>query len=354
MDFQNILSKTPGLIEQLANLEHDPFPVTPILFAKIKLLWQCNLACTFCELPKAGTPMAKETVLEVLKGLLPRGLVKIHYSGGEVFLHPEIFPILEESCALGLQVNLTTNGTLLDRAKVRALSEMGVHSVAISLDAADPARHDKLRGQKGAFQATLEAIQVFAQNTKKLPKLRVNTVVTRENVDQLQGIHDLLSGISPAIRWKIIPVGGSAKRLRVDREMLVALVEQARNWKLLDEPPFDPRQLRNDRFEKDHPPILKGQYGKRYYADQRCYLPWLHIFIDPHGFVYPCCMSRCRIAAFGNVSENSIAEILASATCREFRMNMASSHRMEMCWCCDDFIRENAMLAEVVKAYHSS
>ena len=350
MDFKETLNKTPGLIEKLANLEHDPFPETPILFAKIKPLWQCNLSCTFCELPPAGKPMAKEKIIEILNVLLNQGLVKIHYSGGEVFLHPEIFAILEESCALGLQANLTTNGTLLDREKVRVLSKIGVHSVSISLDAAEPTFHDKLRGEKGAFKATLKTIQLIANNGKKRPKLRVNTVVTRENIHQLDNIHKLLRGISRTIHWKIMPVDSIHPKLRLDREMVRALSERAKDWELLDEQPFGTYQLRGGRFEKDHTPIVKGKYGKRYYDDHRCYMPWLHIFIDPKGFVYPCCMSRGRIPAFGNLYEDSIDEILAGSMCREFRMNMASHYTMDVCRYCDDFIRENAIIDKAITA----
>jgi len=349
LDFKKTLSKTPGLIEKLANLEHDPFPETPILFAKLKPLWQCNLSCAFCELPPAGKPMTKEKVIEILRALLNRGLLKIHYSGGEVFLHPEVFPILEESCALGIQVNLTTNGTLLDRQKVRILSKMGVHSVSISLDAAESTLHDRLRGKKGAFKAALKTIQLIANNKKKRPKLRVNTVVTRENVHQLDKIHELLSSISKTIHWKIMPVDSIQPELRLDREMVRALSEQTKHWELLDEQPFGVHQLREGRFEKDHTSIVKGKYGKRYYDDHRCYMPWLHIFIDPGGFVYPCCMSRGRIPAFGNVYDNPIDKILGNSMRREFRMNMASDYTIDVCRYCDDFIRENAMIDEVIQ-----
>ncbi len=350
MDFEQVLYETPGVIEKLANLEHNPLPDTPGLFAKIKLLWQCNLSCTFCELPQPGKPMASDNVMQLLHALLTQGLLKIHYSGGEIFLHPDIFPILEESCALGLQVNLTTNGTLLDRKDVRLLSKMKVHSVSVSLDAAEPALHDKLRGEKGAFKATLETIKLFANTGKKYPKLRVNTVITKENIHHLDQIHHLLSSISRRMHWKLIPVDSFPGKLRLDREMVRELSERAKGWELLDEQPFGTQQLREERFEKDQQSIVKGKYGKRYYDDHRCYMPWLHIFIDPEGFVYPCCMSRGRIAAFGNIYHTTIHEILAGAVCKEFRMNMASNHAMDICRYCDDFIRENAMIEEAITA----
>ncbi len=350
MDFKKTLQDVPGLIGKLASLEHEPSPDTPILSAKIKLLWQCNLACTFCELPDPGKPITKGKVVDVLHALGKRGLLKIHYSGGEIFLHPEIFPILEESCALGFQVNLTTNGTRLDRQKVKHFSKMGVHSVSISLDAPEATLHDKLRGQKGAFKATLKTIKLIANHGKKHPKLRVNTLVTRENAPRLNQLHDLLSNISETIHWKLIPVDSIHQKLRLDRDMVYELSEQAKAWNLLDEQPFGEFQLRCEQFEKDHQSILKGKYGKRYYDDHRCYMPWLHLFIDPEGFVHPCCMSRGRMAALGNIYDSSIGEIFSGPKCRELRMNMASNHTLNICRYCDDFIRENVMIENALQS----
>ncbi len=346
MDFKRILQETPDLIEKLASLEHNPFPDTPILFAKIKLLWHCNLSCTFCELPEAGKPLLKATVVELLTALTQKGLKKIHYSGGEIFLHPEIFAILEESCALGLQVNLTTNGTLLDREKIKRLTKIKVHSISISLDAAEATLHDALRGKKGAFKATLKAITLLANNDKKRPIIRVNTLVTRKNASQLDALHALLYGISPHIHWKLIPVDAANANMQLDGNIVSDVLQHAADWELLDELPFTPQQVRKEYFTRDQAAIIKGQYGKHYYDDYRCYIPWLSLFIEPTGFVYPCCMSRGRITAFGNIYHNTLDEILAGPAYKELRMNMASNHTLNICRYCDDFIRENIVIEE--------
>ena len=354
MDFEQIIAESPDLIRQLASLEREPFPVTQVLFAKIKLLWHCNLSCVFCTLPDAGEPMSKSTVLALLEELRTRGLRKVHYSGGEVFLHPDIFDILEESCRQGLQVNLTTNGTLLDREKVRRLSKMKVHSVSISLDGADSGLHDKLRCRKGAFRTTFKAIELIASNGKKYPKLRVNTVANSRNIDQLDRIHQLLSALPKAVHWKIIPVDTSSSKLRLTPEMIAEISERASEWTLLDEHPFDELQIKKNRSEKDLNALVKGKYGKRYYEDHRCYMPWLHLFIDPNGFVYPCCMSRGSIAAYGNIYQQPLREILAGQARRDIQINMAGGRPMQVCRRCDDYIHENAILDNAISHVNST
>ena len=341
-----MLHETPDLLDKLTRLESEPCPATPILFVKIKLLWQCNLACTFCELPAPLPPMSKAQVMEILRNLRQRGLQKVHYSGGEVFLHPEIFEILAESCQAGLQVNLTSNGTLLDRQKIKHLAKMKVHSITISLDAADPKVHDSLRGKPGAFRAAVKTLRLLAQNPKKRPIVRVNTVVTQQNMDQLDRLHELLSTINPQIAWKLIPVDSLDCAMRLNEAMVQTLSEQAARWDLVEERPFGAYQVRGKRLAKDLRTLARGKHGKRYYDDHRCYMPWLSLFIAPDGFVYACCMMRGHATAFGNIYHNTLDEILQGPIYREFRMNMALQPAMEVCRYCDDFIRENALIEE--------
>ncbi len=113
----------------LTHLHRYPLADTPLLFAKIKLLWNCNLSCKFCERPPVKQMMPLETVTAILHELCKQGLRKIHFSGGEVLLHPQIFTILKQAVSLGLQVNLTTNGTLLTKETARALCHLKIHSI---------------------------------------------------------------------------------------------------------------------------------------------------------------------------------------------------------------------------------
>lgn len=344
MNFRKTIQHTSGLIEKLACLNIEPFPETPILFAKIKLLWQCNLSCVFCDRPRPNEPMPEEFVSTVLQALCDRGLVKIHFSGGEVFLHPQIFSILKNACSLGLQVNLTTNGTLLDREKIHMLSEIGVHSISISLDAATPSLHDKLRSEKGAFKKTMKTIHLLNQNSKKRPKLRINTVVTALNLCELDDLHALIDDMDGLASWKIMLVDTDKKKLALDKNAGLELSEKITAWEIISNEDMDIKNItRNPGM------ITKGKYGAAYYRHNRCYMPWLQIFVDPYGFVYPCCMSRGQIAAMGNLHQHSLDDILTGKMMREIQMNMASFHPMAICYHCDDFFEENKTIDRLIK-----
>lgn len=343
MDVAGAIAEEPNLLESLAALGRRPLPDTPVLFAKVKLLWQCNLACRYCTRPLPREPMPAATVRDLLGRLAARGLRKVHFSGGEVFLHPELWTILASSVEAGLQVNLTTNGTLLDGAAARRLSELGVHAVSISLDGPDAALHDELRGRKGAFKATVKAIRAILRRGRKGPRLRVNTVVTSANVARLDELHALLRSLGEEIRWRLLPVDGE-RGLRLDADAAAALVQRARGWTLLERPPF----VGDARRVAKHVP--RGEYALGHYKARRCYVPWLGLFVDPEGFAYPCCAARGKTRALGRIGAAPVEEILGGEGARALRMSMAAGHPLDACRRCDDFLDENRSIEAMIEA----
>ncbi len=338
MNLLQSIKDHPGLLERLDRLRVDPLAETPVLFAKIKLLWQCNLSCVFCRRPSATPPMSRERVLTLLDALRDRGLRKIHYSGGEIFLHPDILPILEASCSRGLQVNFTSNGTLIGKDLARAIVETGVHSLSLSLDSHDPRRHDALRGQKGAFKKTVRALEYLLRYRKKGPVLRINTVVSRENFSDLDQMHDFLTGLDREIIWKLIPVDSPSKKLLLRAEQAEELLTLRERWSSEEDSPETPVPSLTPRS------LTRGLYAGGYYGSHPCYMPWLHLFVDPAGFAYPCCMTRGKIPALGRLEQDSLSDILEGDRMQKLRMSLAGGIPLDICRHCDDFIEENALI----------
>jgi MoaA/NifB/PqqE/SkfB family radical SAM enzyme len=291
--------------------------------------------------------MPREKVLAILRSLKSRGLLKIHFSGGEAFLHPQIHKIIEDAVGLGLQVNLTSNGTLITKETARMIVDSGIHSISISLDGASAKTHDKIRGVKGAFKATIKAIGYLAKMSKKHPVIRVNTVLTSWNVGELGAIHALIQSIDEKIKWKLIPVDTSDKTLRVNAQTILRIMEARKEWKALDVSPFHVFGGSMDAVTLSA--ATRGEYGAAIRRGRICYAPWLTIFIDASGRAYPCCMTRGRIPSYGDVNRVTVETALAGENARMARMNMASGHAPAICGKCDDYIPENAAIERLVE-----
>jgi MoaA/NifB/PqqE/SkfB family radical SAM enzyme len=351
VDLGALLTRNAELAAQARGLMLDPEAPFPILSAKIKLTWRCNLRCSFCRLwrkpPKRkelGDRLEAGLVAEMLEELKLRGLLKVHFSGGEALLRPDLPEVIRSARRLDLQVNLTTNGTLLDKDMARFMVEQRVHSITISIDSPVREHHDALRGKRGAWRAAIRALEHLSSRRERKgrgPILAINTVVTRHNVDELGELYELLRE-KRADRWLLLPVDTEEQHLRPSEEQWQRLSTQWGAWSdLLRRAPI------GGEAEKGPRRAGKGQYAGGFYAEHPCFAPWFNVFIDADGSAYPCCAGKGAMRPYGNVIGTPLRELLDGERRREVCCSMAAGHAFPVCESCDDYLHENAVFAKI-------
>jgi SynChlorMet cassette radical SAM/SPASM protein ScmF len=132
----------------------------------------CNLACRHCWLaPKLDTNGLRYPSLDValfediLRQGKELGLSGVKLTGGEPLLHPHIDRLLEIVHQQGLALAMETNGVLCtpEMAQRIAACENGKKPfVSVSLDGADAATHEWVRGVPGSFEAALQGVRNLA------------------------------------------------------------------------------------------------------------------------------------------------------------------------------------------------
>jgi radical SAM protein with 4Fe4S-binding SPASM domain len=103
----------------------------------------------------------------LLEDLKSFNVPAVLFSGGEPLHRPDTLDFIEYAQQLGLSCTLSTNGLLIDEAVADRLANIGLKYAGISLDGTE-ARHDKLRGQKGAFAGSIAAIDRCRQRGIKV------------------------------------------------------------------------------------------------------------------------------------------------------------------------------------------
>src|SRR6476646_10840814 len=107
----------------------------------------CNLKCVHCytssEARKYPDELTTAQAKAVLDDLSEFKVPAVLFSGGEPLVRPDLFELSAYARDRGLHVVLSTNGTLIDRAKAKRLKELEFAYVGISLDSAIPAIHDQ-------------------------------------------------------------------------------------------------------------------------------------------------------------------------------------------------------------------
>ncbi|MCU0885051.1 MAG: radical SAM protein [Beijerinckiaceae bacterium] len=203
----------------------------------------CNLSCSFCAIRQRkeidATRLRPEDYVYFLDDIVasqPTAMISIQ--GYEPLL-PEAWSytaaILGRARELGVSRSLVTNGiTLAERAaELAALSPTGI---TVSIDSADHAAHDKLRGKVGALAATLEGLRALVAHEDMARRISISSVLMPRKRHLLDGIPALMAElgvthwcVSPLLRIGHGQLGGAVAPSRVVIDDVLHLHELAKS-----------------------------------------------------------------------------------------------------------------------------
>lgn len=178
----------------------------------------CNLRCVHCYASASPGPAPGELTHEegeaLLEDLAGFGVPAVLFSGGEPLVRPDALELIAKARGLGLSCTLSTNGLMIDDAMADGLAACGLRYAGISLDGI-PSRHDKLRGQKGAFEGSVAAIK---RCRSRGIKVGVRFTVHALNVTDLDEIFDvcLEQGVERLCVYHLAYAGRGGKMQKVD------------------------------------------------------------------------------------------------------------------------------------------
>jgi len=155
-----------------------------------QVTYRCNYRCGFCHYWRDPLGMMPEQAPDEFRvgarKLAGFGSIFISLAGGEPLLRPDIVEVARAVSEFHLAF-LTTNGSLATRELARDLFRAGLWGVSVSIDYADPKRHDKARGRPGAFEQAVRALEYFrAARRHAWQRVNVMTVLLHDNLDEIE------------------------------------------------------------------------------------------------------------------------------------------------------------------------
>ncbi|MBW2058770.1 MAG: radical SAM protein [Deltaproteobacteria bacterium] len=260
--------------------------------------WQCNLRCAGCyTLGQQRHPgLEYDLVKRILKEAQELGIYFVTILGGEPFVYPHLFQMLEEHPDIFFQVY--TNGTLMDKEKAHRIAELGNVAVVVSCEGYEE-ETDRWRG-KGVYRKIMDAMdylreaRVILGSSATVTTHNVETVASDEFVDLL-----IEKGVVAQMYFLYIPVNGQGDiNLMVTPEQRDFLRRQVIRFRR--EKPLFVLDFWNDG------PHVEGCIagGRRYFH------------INANGDVEPCVYTHI---AEHNIRDVSLAEALDSKLFRCIR-----------------------------------
>jgi mycofactocin biosynthetic radical S-adenosylmethionine protein MftC len=173
------------------------------LRAPVNLTWEvtlaCNLRCAHC-LSSSGEPACDEMTtaeaLDLVDQLQIAGVFQVNFGGGEPFIRPDFEQILAACHERGIMTCISTNGTLLDEARVARLASNRLVAIQVSMDGSNRETCDAIRGE-GTFETALKALKLLAATS--IPT-SINTVLTGQNASQIPALHALAHELGVSLR----------------------------------------------------------------------------------------------------------------------------------------------------------
>ncbi len=303
----------------------------------------CNLNCRTCirnvwDDPKQ--PMSMSTFQRLVDSLdeLP-DLKRVVFTGfGEPLIHRHILDMIEAMRQRDLAVTIGSNGLTMNEEMARALVELGVDRLVISVDGVKPETYEGIRGAMlTQVLNNIRSLNAAKQQLGSLfPALGIEFVALRSNVAELSGLTGLASRLGAA---------------RVLVSNVLAYTEDMRDEMLYGYEPRPP-------FDSGGWPVKLGAWvtwgtlelpRMHWGAERRCrFVQDRAVVVGWDGGVSPCYALSHNYSYFaidgrqkhvsryvlGNVNEQSLAEIWMSEDYVRFRSEVRA-FRFPSCPDCD-------------------
>lgn len=262
--------------------------------AQVELTKRCPLDCVHCYVDHtAGDELNTEEWGALFAELSKLGVFELTFTGGEIFLRPDLFALLERAHTLGFFLRLFTSGYALDESAAQRLHELGVGEVHLSLYAADAATHDAITRRPGSHAQTLAAVHAL-----KREGLRVylKAVLMRPNRHAFAPLVELAESLDCPylVDTNLLPAEAHARDplgLRLNEAELYAFLSDERNQAFL---------YHGDRYR-----ALADVIAPEAHTGRLCEIGRTAAFFAANGDVMPCAV----YPAVGNVRERPFREI---------------------------------------------
>ena len=171
------------------------------LDAPICLTWEitygCNLACIHClSSSGAATPRELSTAeaRAVIDELHDLQVFYVNIGGGEPTIRADFYDLVDYAVAQGVGVKFSTNGSTITPDRARRLSGTDYVDVQISIDGADAATNDAVRGRGFVRRGPAGD---GPSGRGRFGPFKISVVVTRHNAGQLDALEQLAAATAP-------------------------------------------------------------------------------------------------------------------------------------------------------------
>jgi radical SAM protein with 4Fe4S-binding SPASM domain len=167
-----------------------------LLHCNLQITYRCNFKCIICDFWKTKHDPKEDLSLDEIRVIGRKlneiGTMIISLAGGEPLIRQdlcEIIGILNKANHFPI---LITNGWFVNETVAKDLSRAGLQEISVSVDYANPERHDTARGAPGAWKRAVKALELLHRHRKgKMNRVHMISVLMDDNLEEIEPLIQL-------------------------------------------------------------------------------------------------------------------------------------------------------------------
>lgn len=295
----------------------------------------CNFNCKMCALRHMNRTrgfISFEKFKEIYDQIKPPYLNLTGYT--DSFMNMDIFKMIKYGKDNGSYVKLDTNAMIMNSKVAEDLILSGADEISISIDGSIPEIYEEI--------CVNGKLDIVIENVKKLVRMRnaansklridVAIVAQRDNIKDLVNIIKMVDDLgvdeinpTPVVEYDINEFEGYLLENVID-DLREALKEIETSTSVIADLNIESLYQYIEDYSMDR---LKYKTTKH-----SCYTPWHNCYITWEGDVVPCCYFYDKQVCFGNVFEESFADIWNNDKYKNFRRDMSKHRSIKICQTC--------------------
>lgn len=259
----------------------------------------CNLKCTFCpETKRKAEFMSEATFKQILDQIKPFTDYLYLHVKGEPLLHPQLGVFLDISAEKGFKVNITTNGTLIDKIADTLLAKPAVRQINFSLHSFDGNQQELSRDSyidsilDFSHRAMLESNLILSLRLWNLDEALLTEDQRKRNLEIIHKIEKHFQ-----LSYKIQGNLSEAKALKLEKHIYL-----------------------NQDYEFQWPDLE----AEEDFSKGSCYGLRNQVAILVDGTVVPCCLDGEGIINLGNIHQESFSDIINGERAENMRLGFCN------------------------------
>jgi radical SAM protein with 4Fe4S-binding SPASM domain len=254
------------------------------------LTYRCNERCVHCYLDHDDHgELTTAECLKVLEDLAGSGTLFLTFSGGEIFLRPDLNEILAAARRLHFDISLKSNALMVTPERAARLREFGVRRVQISVYSDVPAIHDAITKVPGSLERTLAAIPILLEHGLQV---KLACPLMEENLMAYRGVMALAEklGVPYILDLTITPMMDGSSGPLAHRASVSSLLPVLRDPVLHACKPHPSSQATPgmNALPQTLGSAVSSGIESAAYEDLPCSAGHNSCYISPYGDVFPC------------------------------------------------------------------